>query len=119
MVQAKKQSIDFIKKHSEEVTDLLTREHRKLIEKLQHWVDVALSKSERNAYLEEFAKNCEMYSAKTNPVLEMLYGLDLENPLVLYDCIVPTLKEARHANPYDCFDLEEIKDWHKVKREKH
>ena len=59
----------------------------------------------------------ETHSALTNPVLEALYGLEKQTPISLYDCLVPTLKAARHKNPYDCVDLEEIKNWHRVAKE--
>lgn len=117
MLIVQRQSIDFIKKQAENITALLTKEHRRIIEKFQGWIDVAILKADRNAHLEQLAIISEMYSAKTNPVLQANYGLDDDTPLALYDCLVPTLQSRRHGNPYDCFEIETIANWHEVKAE--
>lgn len=55
MMIAQRQSIDFIKTQAEVITNMLTKEHRKFIEKGQEWIDVATIKAERNARLEQLA----------------------------------------------------------------
>ena len=96
---------------------MFTEQHRFLITKVQEWVEIATVKAARVVHLEELAILSEMYSAKTNPVLQANYGLDDDTPLALYDCLVPTLQSIRHGNPYDRFEIDTIADWHKVKNE--
>ena len=48
---------------------MLTKEHRKLINKVEDYIEMALDKSKRLEIVEERIRECEYYSAKTNPVL--------------------------------------------------
>ena len=50
-------------------------------------------------------------------MLQANYGLDDDTPLALYDSLVPALQSRRHGNPYDCFEIDTIANWHEVKAE--
>ena len=96
---------------------MLTREHRKLINKVEDYIELALDKSRKLEIVQEKLKECEYYSAKTNPVLQAQYGLDDEQPLSMYDCLIPAIKKSQHANPYDCFEIDVIANWHRLAQE--
>ena len=59
-------------------------------------------------------RDAEVFSAKSNPVLQANYALDDDHPLSKYDCLIPEIKRRNHANPYDCFEIDVIANWRRV-----
>ena len=111
---SKAEAINFMKKSTENVVESLTNEHRVLVKKALKWVRIADENIEKNALLEMRVREAEKYSAKTNPVLQANFALDDDHPLQLYDCLIPVIKKHKHANPYDCFEIDVIANWRKV-----
>lgn len=110
--------IQYIKKHTEDITKILTAEHHDLITKLRKWIEISEMYMEKCAEFQKRTLTAEMYSALTNPVLEAEYALDDNNPLSLYDCVACTIRNTnKYMSPYDCFDLETIQNWRTVAQE--
>lgn len=60
---------------------MLTDEWRHLISRLLWLVEIANENLEKNGHLEMRVREAEIYSAKTNPVLQANFALDDDHPL--------------------------------------
>ena len=87
----------FIKNHAEKIARALTREHHKIIQQFLDYKDRidyfinGLNEAQTRMV------TAEMISALKNQIYEAEYATSEDNPLKLFDCLVPKLKEHRKA----------------------
>lgn len=92
-------AVDFLKREGSNITTLLTRQHHVVIKNfLEHKRRNEKMIAEREVILKHW-KQTESLLALKGPVHEAEFAIEEKSPLVLYDCLIPTLRENRRFYP--------------------
>lgn len=85
----------FIREQTQVVTQMLSKQHHRVIEQFIEFKDRTEAKLNRAINLEKTIAHLERLVALKTPVMEAEYAIDERSALSLYDCLVPALKEHR------------------------
>ena len=92
-------AVDFLKREGSNITTLLTQQHHVVIKNfLEHKRRNEKMIAEREVILKHW-KQTEFLLALKGPVHEAEFAIEEKSPLVLYDCLIPTLRENRRFYP--------------------
>ena len=86
---------DYLKEQVQKVTDMMTKEHRKVIKQFINFRNRSEADLKRAEQLRVEVTVLEQRLAMRSPTHEAEFALDERTPLSLYDCLTPKLKEHR------------------------
>ena len=92
---AMQEAMEFVKKQSVKVASIMTKEHHKMTRQFLDYKSRTIHIMETNNGLKEEIKEVECALALKYPVDDFDFVHPEENPLKLYDCLIPEVRKNR------------------------
>ena len=90
-----KEAGDWVRDQTKHITEELTKTHRTILSKFCEYSELGSAlQQERETLLENWLTFEKAYAIRS-PVMEAEFAHDDSNPLQLYDCLIPKLREHR------------------------